>query len=95
MFCVLETVFPRDHPVDLTASGGRHQDAGQDLDRGGFAGTVGADVAHELALFDRKVNARQGWNIVVRAMHETRQSPPQAARRRATRKVFVRFSTRI
>jgi len=33
----------RPHP-----SPGRHQDAGQHLDRGGLAGTVGADVANRL-----------------------------------------------
>jgi hypothetical protein len=48
---------PGDQAVHFDLPGGRHQDAGQHLDRGGLAGAVGAEVADQLALLDVEADA--------------------------------------
>ena len=54
-------VFPRDLAVHQRLAAVRRENAGEDLDRRGFAGAVRADIADQLALPDVEGNALQGF----------------------------------
>ena len=54
---VLGALPPRHAAVHLHLAAGGHQDAGQDLDRGGLARAVRAEIAHQLARRDIEADA--------------------------------------
>ena len=56
-------------PATLSVPAGRHQDAGEHLDRGRLPGAVGADVADHLAGLDGERQVVHGDDLVARA-HE-------------------------
>ncbi len=77
-FYVGGSLFPGDEPVGQNFTGGRHQDAGEHFDGGGFAGAVGADVADHFAAADFKIYVFDGFDALVFAMKKIAQAAEDA-----------------
>ena len=65
-------------PLDLAAARVGDDDAGEDLDRGGLAGAVGADIADQFTGFQGEGDAVQGPDGAVRALHDAPEGSPEA-----------------
>jgi len=60
---------------DFDAAGGRRQDTGEHFDGGGFARSVGPDIAHELPRFEAHADAVDGNLVGVVAREKGAQRP--------------------
>jgi hypothetical protein len=69
----------RDQAIHLDRSGSRRQHAGQQLDRGRLARTVGAKVAHDLAFADREADVIDGFDGPVLRLDEVAQFAAEAS----------------
>ena len=56
----------------------RCQYAAQDFDRGAFARSVGADVAHHLAVADGKADVLEGFDFLILSVEESLAGRPEA-----------------
>src|SRR5580658_8403738 len=71
-------VAPRYQAVDLAAARQRLQDAGENLDGGGFARAVRADEAHQLAAFEGKTYSLEGFDGAIAAMEQSGERAQRA-----------------
>jgi hypothetical protein len=65
---------PGNKAVRENLARGRHQNAGQHFDGGGFTSAVGADVSDHFAACDFKMNVFDGSDGLVFAMKQTRDT---------------------
>ena len=72
--------FRGDEPGDPHLAGGRHEDAGEHLDRRGLAGAVRADVADQLAGLEREGHAVDRDPLLVFAREEGAQRAERSRR---------------
>ncbi|MNN21148.1 hypothetical protein D3C81_1344560 [compost metagenome] len=73
---MLDTVLPGNFPQDGAFATVRRQDAAHNLDGGGFAGTIRADVAHQLAFGNVKTNTAERLNSCYIPHKGSLQQPP-------------------
>ena len=77
-FYVGGTLAPGDKTIREDFARCRHQDASEHFDRGGFAGTVWADVADHFAAADFKIYVFDGFDGLVFAMKKILQTTEDA-----------------
>ena len=76
---VLRALTPGRQAQDFAATRIGYEDSGDDFNRRRFAGAVRADVANELAWFDRKGNVVESCDRTVFAMHHALERTPDAS----------------
>jgi hypothetical protein len=75
---VLLAALVRNQAVHDQTSLGGNENAGQHLDRGGFAGAVGTQVGHRLAGFDAQVDVVHRHLVAVLASEEMPERADQS-----------------
>ena len=73
-----DAVFPGHAPFHLAAAAVRHEDAGEDLDGGGLAGAVGADVGDQLPPLYGEGDAFEGGHRAVAPADQSAHGTPRA-----------------